>query len=239
MNVARHDHTATLLPDGRVLIVGGYPPSFQPAVAGSAEIYDPSTGALPSTGSMTTGRGKHQHRHDSAMARCWSPVVTRSTPVALSQAPNSTISTSGTFSTNGRHDRGARSAHGDAVSPNGAVLIAGGFMAFPHLGTTHQSAEVYDPATASFTPTASMKGGRGRHAAVSLSNGDVLVAGGDAECCGGAMLSAEVFSCSPSSTHATDDHHPRRHDGDPDPIPQARSSTMASRQLTASTTTLK
>ena len=57
MSVARQDHTATRLPDGRVLIAGGYNQS-QIGLA-SAEIYDPSAGTFTPTGVMSFGRGNH------------------------------------------------------------------------------------------------------------------------------------------------------------------------------------
>src|SRR5262245_43836650 len=50
MTVARVNHTATLLLDGRVLIVGG-------DETGTAELYDPATGTFKRTGNMTTGHG--------------------------------------------------------------------------------------------------------------------------------------------------------------------------------------
>src|ERR1051326_4112534 len=51
MATARYSHTATLLPDGRVLVAGGSP--NEPA---SAELYDPLNGTFAATGEMTTGR---------------------------------------------------------------------------------------------------------------------------------------------------------------------------------------
>ena len=54
LTTARADHTATLLPNGKVLIAGGDGDGFQPLA--SAELYDPSTGIFTPTGSMTTMR---------------------------------------------------------------------------------------------------------------------------------------------------------------------------------------
>jgi hypothetical protein len=57
MATARFAHTATLLPNGKVLIAGGNTICFigpPPCVgANSAELYDPTTGTFAATGGMT------------------------------------------------------------------------------------------------------------------------------------------------------------------------------------------
>ncbi len=52
MGTARYVHTATRLPDGRVLVAGGYNGSY----LASAEIYDPDSATWTPTGSMATFR---------------------------------------------------------------------------------------------------------------------------------------------------------------------------------------
>jgi len=57
MSVARHDHTATLLTNGTVLIAGGLDASN--AVLASAEVYAPSTNGFSSVGDMLAARVGH------------------------------------------------------------------------------------------------------------------------------------------------------------------------------------
>ena len=58
MTQARWGHTATLLPDGRVLIAGGAA-ALSGESTNTAEIYDPATQTFNSTGSMATTRVFH------------------------------------------------------------------------------------------------------------------------------------------------------------------------------------
>ena len=58
MSVGRISHTATLLGDGRVLVIGGYPGEGQPATA-TMELYDPGTAAFADAGVLRQGRADH------------------------------------------------------------------------------------------------------------------------------------------------------------------------------------
>jgi hypothetical protein len=54
-------HTATLLPDGQVLVAGGetWPSGENAGPVSSAELYDPPSGTWTATGAMTTAREQH------------------------------------------------------------------------------------------------------------------------------------------------------------------------------------
>jgi hypothetical protein len=68
----------------------------------------------------------------------------------------------------------ARRFHTATRLPNGEVLVAGGYNESGYL----TSAELYDPATATWIATGSLSGARASHTATLLPNGKVLVAGG-------------------------------------------------------------
>jgi hypothetical protein len=55
MNTARASHTATRLPDGRVLVAGGY----SGHAVSTAELYDPATGTWTGTDDMNVARADH------------------------------------------------------------------------------------------------------------------------------------------------------------------------------------
>jgi hypothetical protein len=53
----RYEHTATLLPIGNVLVVGGFTSSS--GIVASAELYDPGTNTWSAAGNLATARGLH------------------------------------------------------------------------------------------------------------------------------------------------------------------------------------
>ena len=57
LGTARDGHTATLLPNGKVLVAGGLDNSG--SYLASAELYDPATGMWSGTGALGTGRDRH------------------------------------------------------------------------------------------------------------------------------------------------------------------------------------
>lgn len=77
-----------------------------------------------------------------------------------------------------------RAGHGASLMNNGKVLITGGFQAFDltdlltFLTGVQASTELFDPATDTFTAGPTMLEPRALHTSTSMSNGQVLIAGG-------------------------------------------------------------
>ena len=57
LNMARAEHTATLLPDGTVLVAGGYSDYEYAGAMASVEVYNPATGIWTLTNQMNSARG--------------------------------------------------------------------------------------------------------------------------------------------------------------------------------------
>ena len=86
----------------------------------------------------------------------------------------------------------ARQVHTATLLANGKVLVAGGYSTNNPLSgvETLSSAEVFDPATGTWTVTGAMSDRRSGHTATLLPSGKVLVAGGYST---NILSSAEVF----------------------------------------------
>jgi Galactose oxidase, central domain len=168
MTTARSGHSATRLPDGRVLISGGYP-------GRSAEIYDPSTGTFASTGSMTTGR----QWHTATLLNNGMVLITGGNLESNGYTASAELydPSTGIFATTGNMTT-PRYGHKATLLPNGRVLIAPGSD-----GADYESAEVYDPGASAFTPV-DFTNSHGMVAATAnvLTNGRVLLTLQVAEC---------------------------------------------------------
>jgi hypothetical protein len=171
MAVGRYLHTATLLQNGKVLIVGGVLTSTSDPVA-TAEVYDPATGIFTMTGSMATPREQHTA---TLLADGRVLIVGGTTSPGTGGLQGTATAevydpSTGLFSVTGSMAE-ARTFHTATLLPSGQVLVAGG-------GDENSTAEVYDPATGTFSFTGGMEIGRSGHTATLLPNGSVLVAGG-------------------------------------------------------------
>jgi WD40 repeat protein len=143
-------HSATLLTNGEVLIVGG----------NTAELYDPATGTFSATGSMAVPRQNH------------TATLLQNGKVLVAGGPDSTAElydpAAGKFSSTGSMAV-ARSSHTATLLASGKVLVTGG---------ADNSAEIYDPASGTFSSTGSMSVVRSSQTATLFNDGTVLVAGG-------------------------------------------------------------
>jgi Kelch motif/Galactose oxidase, central domain len=190
MSTRRESHTATLLPDGRVLIVGGED-SVGDAVA-TAELYDPKAGTFSPTGPMATPRAFHTATllADGRVLIAGGNAGTWSYDGPFLASAEIYNPRTGAFSPTGSMAT-PRAWHTATLLADGRVLVAGG----ENHRTDLASAEIYNPKTGKFTPTGSMAVGRVYHAAALLSDGRVLVAGGGSDYSGGKFLSsAEIYN---------------------------------------------
>ena len=176
LNVARADHTATLLADGTVLIVGGgnVDGSNDVYLAG-AETYDPATGIWSPAGSLRIGRSGG---HTATLLPNGKVLVAGGVGVpafAYTESAELYDPTTRTWSPTGQLNT-RRSHHTATLLRNGKVLVAGGLGGFNN-DNLHDS-ELYDPATGTWSVTGSMVYARYAHSATQLRDGKVLVAGG-------------------------------------------------------------
>ena len=133
MRTERRLHTVTLLRDGRVLIAGGFVccivegQTASETATAAAELFDPAAGNFTPTGSMSVGRALHQA----------------------------------------------------TLLPDGRVLVSGGFSDRTSPGAPGpEHAEIYDPATGTFTAAGDLQASRSLHTAILLTDGRVLAVGG-------------------------------------------------------------
>ncbi|MCX5749863.1 MAG: hypothetical protein NTZ10_06455, partial [Candidatus Saganbacteria bacterium] len=178
LSTARYYHSATLLPNGKVLVAGGT------GAGASCEIFDPATGAWTSTGNLTFSRGDHTAtllpNGKVLAAGGWGYGVGH----VLSFCEVYDPATGAWASTGGLNT--ARYVHTTTLLPNGKVLVTGGSTGSSMIS----SCELYDPTTESWSITGNLGTARDEHTATLLSNGKVLVAGGNN---GGTLFSCEVY----------------------------------------------
>ena len=204
MTSARDGHTMTLLQNGQVLIAGGenctprdsselrfrsynahlLPASFSPSTGiscsalSSAEIYDPTANTftqLPSSLQMA--------RYNAAATRLESGKVlvvggsnetqAINTVELYDPVANSFTLTQGSLNV-------ARSSPDATLLNGGQVLVTGGSTC--DLNCPTLAAELYDPASDTFSSLGGMTVPRVNHTATLLTNGQVLIAGGFNDC---------------------------------------------------------
>jgi WD40 repeat protein len=186
MNTARSSAAAALLPDGQVLVAGGFGPN---GALASAELYDPATGKwtnttpmhaagygitgtlLPSGKVLVAGLGSERDAevYDPA-SRTWTDTGPMTAPQFYGTA---------------------------TLLHDGQVLATGG---------RNPSAELYNPATNRWTATAPEKVTQTTPTATALPDGEVLIAGGSSPGANGVALgTSELYDPATGSWSFTKD----------------------------------
>ena len=175
MSAARFFHTATLLSDGKVLLAGGDAGST--GSTPTAELFDPATGTFAPTGSMSVARSAHR----ASLLKSGAVLITggASSDTSIMATAELFDPAKGTFGPTGSMST-VRELHTATILPNGKVLVTGGIDKAGTVPNTHylSTAEVFDPASGTFTASGNMEIERSEHAAILLLNGHVLITGG-------------------------------------------------------------
>ncbi|MBV9743056.1 MAG: hypothetical protein JO099_04785 [Acidobacteriia bacterium] len=161
MSVPRYDHTATLLPDGRVLIGGGGDATGHFSL--TAELYDPATGTFSPTGGLGAAH--------------WTATLLDNGEVFMGPVTPGDVAelydpSTGTFTATGGNLIPATAFVGRTNT-----LLADGRILSP----ADSPSEIFDPATGSFSLTGAMIHAQAllQRSATLLPNGNVLFAGGE------------------------------------------------------------
>jgi hypothetical protein len=184
MATRRWDHTATLLPGGRVLVAGGEDECDQKGGTctgmSDAELYDPRTGTWSTTGSMITGR----HLHTATLLSTGQVLVAGgygNDAAAPLRSAELYDPRRGTWRATGSMQTAFARASATLL-PSGQVLVVG----TPWSSNNPFDAELYDPHTGRWI-AGSMLMKRYGLTATLLPDGKVLVAGGS-------TASAELYT---------------------------------------------
>jgi Galactose oxidase, central domain len=184
MQLPRAAHTATLLSNGKVLLLGSK------TETNTAELFDPASGIFSATGSLIQARA----HHTATLLPDGNVLVLGGTHIAAPDgggAPSAAVSldsaeiydrASSTFRTAGKL-LVARDSHTATLLPNGTVLVAGGYShgfdgdADPEWVTMFTS-ELFELSASVSSSAASLEGDRAGQSATLLNSGQVLVTGG-------------------------------------------------------------
>ena len=165
MTTTRAFHAATLLNNGKVLLIGGQ---------ATAELYDPHTGSFTATGSTSNGEG-----------HIWATLLTNGTVLHGPIGGNS-VSSEGTADLYDPASGVFRPTGGASVAAyglyiltqnllaNGRVLITSGA---PECDYASADALIYDRVAETISTTGSMVRGRCLHTGTTLSDGTALISG--------------------------------------------------------------
>jgi N-acetylneuraminic acid mutarotase len=164
----RNGHSATLLPNGTVLVAGCCNGRVGGPRRGSVEVYDPRTATWAATGDLTIGAA-------GTLTLLGDGTVLMAGGEGTGRAELYDPGT-GTWTVTGDMG-GGRYSHTATLLADGTVLVAGGAYGAGD-SFYRDSVQRYDPTTGSWTAAAALLDPRKFHTAVLLHDGRVLVTGG-------------------------------------------------------------
>ena len=180
LNTARYQHKAVLLTTGEVLVMGGIGVNGNYDSLASAELYDPSKGKWTFTGNMTVGRTGHT----ATVLKTGEVLVTGGSAYEITCYATAELydPATGEWTATGNMTQ-PRCLHSATLLSNGNVLVAGGVSSLYDSNTqsdtdTVTTAEIYNPATHTWTATGSLNASRADAATTLLQDGKVLTVGG-------------------------------------------------------------
>jgi hypothetical protein len=178
LNIGRRLHTATPLTNGRILFTGGF-------IAGTTitdrpETYDPISETFTLLSNrMAAPRASHAavRLTDGRVLLCGGyrepfpgTLVTTKTAELFDPVTN-TFTATGDMTTE-------RVDHAVNRLPDGRVLVTGGGKVVGALFVELETTEIFDPATGTFAPAASMAHSHAQHGAEDLGDGRIAILGG-------------------------------------------------------------
>jgi hypothetical protein len=185
MSTPRVNPTATLLNNGKVLVVGGYSYDSYCCALTSAEIYDPATGRFSPTGSMSTAR----RNLTATLLDNGTVLIAGGYNGSNVDAPEIYDPVTGRFGVTGSMGTPRRFPTANLLL-DGKVLIVGGYGAD---NVVLASASLYNVQTGTFSYTGSLNTPTGRQTSTLLIDGKVLIAGGYNPGTDQVLSSAELY----------------------------------------------
>jgi hypothetical protein len=182
MSNARFGHSASLLTDGTVLVAGGADPRGDGVYTRRAEIYEPAANKWRPAAPMLSERGNHvaERLADGSLLVAGGYTLPAN-ETNRTQASERWVPALSRWVAAGEMTV-ARAAFAGVQVPGGQYVVSGGRT---------PTAELYDPVSGTWSPTASMAESRNWHRLVLLFDGRVLACGG--ENATGALASAELY----------------------------------------------
>jgi uncharacterized protein (TIGR03437 family) len=197
----RANHIAARLASGKVLIASGNGAPFS-NILNTAEIYDPATGNWTPAGNLNVARQSPR----AALLADGRVLVTGGLIVVNNQAVLTNTAEVYDPATNVWTPtppmNSGRVLHTVTLLPNGKVLAAGGSAA-SFRPVLQRTAELYDPATNTWTLTGEMTTPRVTHSTTLLANGKVLVTGGSSDGSSIVLAQAELYDPATGQWSAT------------------------------------